>query len=528
LFLRKFHITLFILCFLSFGIQFKVQAQGKVVINEFLPWSPNNCSINSEFIELMNFGPGPMNIGCYIVTNGKYAVTIPPNTIIQPGEYYTIAGYNTLARGCGNVDSTVQVQLNWNTCNCMSPSLPIPLPSNHDGFFDDGGNTNEHLVLFKPNMEVVDAVTRYNPPSSSDPITTSSIGGQCTSRTFDLDTMSIPYEVMGMSPGQGNSYARTIDGDCEWVKDPPQSAHATNNRAGDESDVKYALNITNARDCGSGGTIDILLQIVGNNTGSTPTMTDLFPMNYAIARDVNNDGVFDLNGVDTYTYGEDVTAPNIDITGLPMSRYRIVVGSKQGCFLATFNVSILPCFDPLSTQILNFYLAKQTSTSYTFRWMLAETRLAKTILVEKSMDGQNFTTASMISPDNNNTSTYSKTFQKESAVSYYRLKVIQKDGKIVYSSIINLGVNPIAENAFGPNPATDKLNIKLTGTKSEPASYQLYNALNERVGAGKFFLHIGPNVKQLTVNHLPKGMYHLVVQKDNSTEQPISFRFVKQ
>jgi hypothetical protein len=97
--------------------------QGRVVINEFMPWS--GCNTTSEFIELMNFGPGPMNIGCYIVTNGTYAVTIPPNTIIQPGQYFVLSGQNTLSQGCGNTDSLIHVDLNWTSCNISLTSYCI-------------------------------------------------------------------------------------------------------------------------------------------------------------------------------------------------------------------------------------------------------------------------------------------------------------------------------------------------------------------------------------------------------------------
>ncbi|ANE52580.1 hypothetical protein SY85_20945 [Flavisolibacter tropicus] len=468
----------------------------------------------------MNFGPGPMNIGCYIVTNGIYSVTIPPNTVIQPGEYYVIAGSNTLLKDCGNVDSAVQVQLNWNTCNCTN----IPIPTSGPGFFEDGGGGNEKIVLFKPNLEIVDAVSRWNPVSLSNNITTSSIGGQCASYTFDLDNMSIPYEIMGMSTGQGNSYARTIDGDCLWVKDPPQSAHATNNRAGDVSAINYALNITGAQDCGSGGSLSVQVNIV-----DTKVVTDysvLFPMNYSIAFDANNDGIFDLTN-DQYSYGEDNTPPSIDITGLPMGRYRFVVGSKMGCFLATFNVNVLFCGGVLNTQILNFDLVKQTNSYYTFRWMLAETGLAKTMIVEKSADGRHFTNAAVVPLSFSNTSSYWQNFLKEPGINFYRLRVVSKNGTEIYSPVVNTGTVSLTESAIGPNPATDILKIKLTGTHTETVHYKLYNALSEQVGSGQYLIHSGTNVKQLTVSHLPSGLYQLVILKKNSTEQPISFRFVK-
>jgi hypothetical protein len=519
---NKALLFLWLTLFCISAISLRTAGQGRVVINEFLPWSPNNCATNSEFIELMNFGPGPMNIGCYIVTNGIYSVTIPPNTIIQPGEYYVIAGTNTLQEDCGNIDSTVQVQLNWNTCNCIN--IPVPTGNNQPGFFEDGGNGNEKIVLLKPNLEIVDAVSRYNPPAPSNTITTSSIGGQCSSQTFDLDNMGITYEVMGMSTGQGNSYARTIDGDCLWVKDPPQSAHATNNRDGDVSAVQYALNITGARDCGSGGSLSVQVNILDNNVVTDYSV--LFPMNYSIAFDANNDGVFDLIN-DQYSYGEDNTPPSIDITGLPMGRYRFVVGSKMGCFLATFNVSVLFCGGVLATQILNFDLVNQTNSSYSFRWMLAETGLAETMILEKSADGRYFTNAAVVPLSYTNTSTYSRSFLKEPGIYFYRLKVVGKDGKVIYSPVINTGTATPAENAIGPNPVTDVLHIKLTGTHTEAVRFKLYNSLSEQVAAGQYLIHTGMNVKQLTVTDLPSGLYQLVILKNNSMEQLISFRFVK-
>ena len=86
--LCNFSIRLSFFLSVLFGLGYESFAQGRVVINEFMPWS--GCNTTSEFVELMNFGPGPMDIGCYIVTNGQYSVTIPPNTVINPGKYFVI------------------------------------------------------------------------------------------------------------------------------------------------------------------------------------------------------------------------------------------------------------------------------------------------------------------------------------------------------------------------------------------------------------------------------------------------------
>ncbi len=358
----------------------------------------------------------------------------------------------------------------------------------------------------------------------ADPITTATISGACAPHTFDLDTMKVKYEVLGMSTGRSNSFARTIDGDCQWVKDPPQSAHATNNRSGDVSAVQYELNITGARDCGSGGSINIQVII------TDATVTDyaqMFPMNFAIAQDDDLDADFDFD--DTYTYGADSTPPSIDINNLPLGRYRIVVGSALGCFLATFNLSILSCTDPLTAQILNFDLIKQSNTAYTFRWMIAETLLAQKMTLEKSRDGRNFFAHQSINPQGSGTSTYLNTVPKEWGTYYYRLKLTGKDGNVIYSQIINLGgASSAAPMAFvAPNPVQTMLNIQFYTTANAITSYKLYNSVNKEVDSGRFFSTIGQNAKQINVQQLPAGVYQILLQS-NTNSKPTIIRFVKQ
>lgn len=302
--------ALLLLNFFSFG-------QGRVVINEYMPWS--GCSNNSEYIELMNFGPGPMDVGCYIVTNGQYAVTIPANTILAPGSYYVIAGQNVLSAGCGNVDSSITVDLNWATCNCTDKAVP----TTGSGFMQDGGSANEKIVLLSPTLGIVDAVSRMLPASSSLLINSSSNAGTCTPTTFDLDNLPITYEAINISTGINNSYSRRVDGDCGWVKTTDISAGAPN-KTGSSSSAMYSFSTLSASECnGTTGSISIAV--------SAADVSTLFPMTYTLAYDLDSNNVFD--GADVYTQGSDSSASSIDISNLAYGRYRITVGSSSGCNL---------------------------------------------------------------------------------------------------------------------------------------------------------------------------------------------------
>lgn len=308
------------------------QAQGRVLINEYLPWTSNGCGVTAEFIELFNFGPGLVNIGGYIVTDGEYAITIPANTFLQPNQYYVLAGQNTIPQNCGNDNRNVTVNLNWATCGCTSGAIP----TTGDGLLTDGGSSNDQIVLLDSNLKVIDAIVRSTPVESSALITSSSLGGRFTPRTFDLDNMNIQYEIVGESAGRGNSFARRVDGGCGWLKDTHESAGDKNNTGGLTLSWNTTLSLTQPYDCTTHGSMVV--------TVSDPT---LFPMQYTLARDADSNEVYDER--DLYLSGTDSSASNIAIGDLTAGRYRLAILSQLGCDATQLDFSILTC----SARLLN-------------------------------------------------------------------------------------------------------------------------------------------------------------------------------
>ncbi len=475
-----------------------------------MPWTLNGCGATAEFVELLNFGPGPINIGCYVLTDGDFSVTIPPNTILQPGEFYLIAGQSVIPSPCANIDSTVTADLNWNTCGCTS----APIPTTGDGFFTDGGSANEQVVLLSPSLKVVDAVVRDLPNEPSSPITPSGIGG-CTVPSFDLDTMNLNYETLGMSAGRGNSFARKLDGDCGWVKDPQQSGNATNNTPGESSNVSYDFNIVQSMDCdASHGSIDIYV-----NVGSS---TDVFPMNYTIAFDANSDGIFNFS--DTYTQGVDSTPPSIAILGLPYGRYRVTVSSSKGCFLRTFEFTILDCTGLLSTQLDYFSLLVTRNGIHTFEWVVPTLEDVQEISIEGSL-GSTFTTVASVPPQG---FSGTKKFTKNVAVGYhfYRIRVLARGGKVSYSKIIAVGSEELSFSGLYPNPTSDFLNLQFVSDKAGRIYYQLYDALGVLTSWNQETITPGWQTLRIPVIKLSPGLYGLKITS-GGLAQPIYFRFVK-
>jgi hypothetical protein len=319
-------------CLAAFGWM-PVFSQGRVLINEYLPWPNNACGTTAEFIELLNFGPGPVDISCYVITDGDFSITIPPNTMLAPGSFYLLAGQNTIYQSCGNDTRNATVNLNWNTCGCTSG----PIPTTGDGLMTDGGTANEQVVLLNASGKVVDAIARSLPVEPSAGITIVSAGG-CSPFSFDLDTMAISYEIVGESTGRGNSISRRTDGACFWMKETQESAGDPNDVSGD-TELDASLTITNGLTCTNTGSV--VASILSGD------MSQIFPVSFVLAKDTDSNLAF--TAADSYLYGMDSTASTVPVSGLTPGRYKLHLGPATGCDEAMFDFTILQCNEGLLT-----------------------------------------------------------------------------------------------------------------------------------------------------------------------------------
>lgn len=484
-------------------------AQGRVVINEFLAWS--GCNTTSEFIELMNFGPGPMDISCYIVTNGKYAVTIPPNTILQAGQYYLLAGQNVLDKTCSKLPNSVTVDLNWNNCNNCADK---PIPTTGDGFMENGGNANEKLVLLDPSLNVIDAVSRQLPVSSSVSITTSGVGG-CTPRTFNLGNMNIEYETINNSTGVDNSYARRVDGDCGWVKTTAISPRSANN-TGSTSSATYSFSTLSASECETErGKISI--GVSGSNVSS------LFPMSYILAYDKDSNGIFTQD--DIYIHGVDSSAPSIDIGNLLYGRYRITVSSSMGCNLKTYDFFIFNCYGlVLPLKLLSFDYVGKENNQLVFESRFNSGKELKALHLEGN-DGGGYKTLASVAVSGDKDVYRIKV--PASNAKFYRLKMIDQFGLETYSSVISVKAAIQDKYSFWPNPVQHQINFQTSSNEDEKLNFYIFNSLGKLIIKGAIQSKAGTAIHSINTETLPQGLYQLVIQGFSNTNS-ITHRFMKQ
>ena len=131
-------------------------------------------------------------------------------------------------------------------------------------------------------------------------------------------------------------------------------------------------------------------------------------------------------------------------------------------------------------------------------------------VVQRSTNGNNFTSVAEVAAQGLNSYTFIDNLPKDSKQTtvYYRLKIVDKDGKFVYSEIRNLefGIRNWSINIY-PNPAKDVLTIETVGGK------QLLIIDN----LGKTVYQLKVNSEKLIVNtkQFTKGIYIIKLTMNN-------------
>jgi len=140
--------------------------------------------------------------------------------------------------------------------------------------------------------------------------------------------------------------------------------------------------------------------------------------------------------------------------------------------------------------------------------------------VERSTNGQNFTTINQHSPNSNQLKAESYTSFDASpftGVNLYRIKVLENSGKVVYSQILRVDIsNNLQGLSLYPNPVKD--NLLSIGINAKQGQYNLrvLNNAGQQIYS-KVLIHQGGNITQTIElpSSVKAGVYNLVVSGDN-------------
>ncbi len=142
------------------------------------------------------------------------------------------------------------------------------------------------------------------------------------------------------------------------------------------------------------------------------------------------------------------------------------VNSTLGIFTGTDKTN-----NPLPVQLISFN-GKVINDDAALSWITASEVNSKAFELERSMDGEQFEYVSTIAAKGNSQVKTSYTFIDKGALSlantiYYRLKMIDVDGRFTYSTVVTLNTNDVADNrvAVYPNPTKESLTVTMNATE---------------------------------------------------------------
>lgn len=308
--------------------------------------------------------------------------------------------------------------------------------------------------------------------------------------------------------------------DNEWIK----RGTASTNDVDDGLAYVPVLNPTAA---------NYLTQVyVYNNSGANATVCAWL--------DYNGNGVFDASEGITATVSSSASTQLIWLywpsapTSLPMGsttylRVRVTSASAgmttsmpTGFFFngEVEDYAVTVNSYPLAVQNSDFnaQLTKEKNTSLT--WTSADESDINYYNIEKSNNNNDWNTVEMVYPKaKSGLTNYEVTDGNVSAgITYYRLKTVEKDGRITISSIkqVDNKVNKLSISVT-PNPATSKATVHINAPFAEKGTLEIVNSLGVIVYKENVRINAGTNAVALPVLNLINGSYIVKLTTDTKS-----------
>jgi len=176
----------------------------------------------------------------------------------------------------------------------------------------------------------------------------------------------------------------------------------------------------------------------------------------------------------------------------------------------------------LPVKLISFS-GRLNGTKVDLNWVTANELNTKQFEVERSADGQAFTKFATVAARGNSNTAISYDLVDPvplKGVSYYRLKMVDIDGKFEYSQIIIIRIDNSIQlvTKVAPNPFTGKIDVYLTLTHNTPVDFRFID-INGRMVFSKSVKGL-KGFNWFTINDLdklPSAPYMLHIKTDDAT-----------
>jgi hypothetical protein len=190
---------------------------------------------------------------------------------------------------------------------------------------------------------------------------------------------------------------------------------------------------------------------------------------------------------------------------------------------SSFNSFGVASSGTLPISLMSFTGAKKAS-SVDLNWKTASEINAKEFQVERMDNGGVFNQIGTVRAFGNTNKLTAYSFvdfaASKQAIRYYRLKMVDFDGKYKYSNTIKIAdENSSNEVVVYPNPTTEKISITNSNLNFAAVTFKVMNLTGDVVKVGT------TNINEINVSELAAGMYMLSVIDE--ANEAVTVKFIK-
>ncbi len=193
---------------------------------------------------------------------------------------------------------------------------------------------------------------------------------------------------------------------------------------------------------------------------------------------------------------------------------RVSDSSRYHIGLARYNFNALPL------SLLSFNATQQQSTNL-LQWKTSNEINVDRFDIQRSADGKDFTTIGNVRAGLNNY--YFTDEQPIANTNYYRLKMIDKDGRYSFSPVRMVTVSSDVVFSIYPNPASDKLHVQILSKKKSSAQIEVLTLDGKIIRTTNWDISEGTSIKTLGIAALHSGSYLLKIASKNRKAEVLKF-----
>ena len=261
--------------------------------------------------------------------------------------------------------------------------------------------------------------------------------------------------------------------------------------------------------------------VAGTNSEGSVNVNSLnkYRGNFVLLR-YNNNGILDssfgVQGIITTDFG----LQDFAFTLVVQTDGKVILGGnvsdsiKYNMGLARYNFNALPL------SLLSFTATQQQSTNL-LQWKTSNEINVDRFDIQRSSDGRDFTTIGNVRAGLNNY--YFTDEQPIANTNYYRLKMIDKDGRYSFSPVRMVTVSSDVVFSIYPNPASDKLHVQILSKKKSSAQIEVLTLDGKIIRTTNWDISEGTSIKTLGIAALHSGSYLLKIASKNRKAEVLKF-----